>query len=449
MNNAYFLYSNNDLFVLLLPYTLAFLFFLSGALIRLISKESLLMGLHELLWAIGGLAYGIGSFFLFNDTHTGWVLALLYGPLLPWVTSFLLFLRAKEHRYWDLGDLFALALVLPFLQLASWVYILDFAALLYLFIHAVFSFVYAEIRMRHTFTDYSLKSALDSLQSGLAIANHRGKLLYVNKAFSEVLLAFGVDPHQKEKGLFSALRSQSFRLVDEASSILYLDGHYLLFRERSKGTWKSLTLRQVDAEMKLNEELREANASLQKEKTALLATLDEIKALAQHQERESLRVLVHDSFAEEVSLIHQVLINPAVNDLVPLKEVVREGLESYEKKYSSLDELEHFYGLLGVSFFEEGDFALCSDKVSVLSLVREATDNAIRHGNANEIHPFSSIQEGVYHLRITNNGISPLSATPHNGLAYLLSLFEQKGGHLVLVFSPRFALEVTLPLPKG
>ena len=449
MNSAYFLYSNNELFVLLLPYTLSFLFFLSGALIRLISKESLLMALHELLWAIGGLADVIGSFFLFNDTHTGWVLALLYGPLLPWVTSFLLLFKTKEHRYWYLGDLFALVLVLPFLQLASWCYILDFAALLYLFVHAVFSFVYAEIRMRHTFTDYSLKSALDSLQSGLAIANHRGKLLYVNKAFSNVLLAFGVDPHQKEKVLYSALRSKSFRLVDEASSILYLDGHYLLFRERAKGARTSLTLSQVDAEMKLNEELREANLSLQKEKAALLATLDEIKALAQHQERESLRVLVHDSFAEEVSLIHQVLINPAVNDLVPLKEVVREGLESYEKKYSNLGELEHFYGLLGVSFLEEGDFTLCPDKASVLSLIREATDNAIRHGNANEIHLVSSSEGGVYHLRITNNGVSPLSATPHNGLAYLVSLFEQKGGKLSLIFVPHFALEATLPFPKG
>jgi signal transduction histidine kinase len=159
--------------------------------------------------------------------------------------------------------------------------------------------------------------------------------------------------------------------------------------------------------------------------------------------------LVHDSFAEEVSLIHQVLINPSVNDLVPLKEEVRSGLESFEKNYSNLAEMERFYGLLGVHFFESGDFERCPDKVSVLSLIREATDNAIRHGNANEIHLLSSLSEGCYHLLITNNGSDPVRATPHNGLAHLISLFESKGGSLKLSLKPQFALEATLPLPKG
>lgn len=447
--NGYFLYSNGQLFVLLLPFVLAFLFFLSGALIRLISKESLLMGLHELLWGIGGFLYALGILSLFPDLRNGWVLLALFGPILPWITSLLLFISAKRHRFFYFGDLFALVILLPCLQLTLWWYFLDFAALLYLFIHAVFSFTDAEIRMRHTFTDYALKSALDGLQSGLAIANRAGKLLYVNEAFSKVLLAYGVDAHQKEDVLFLALREKSFRLVDERSSILRLEGHYLLLRERIKGGRREMTLGHVDDEMELNEQLARANAELLKEKASLLATLDEIKALAQHQERESLRALVHDSFAEEVSLIHQVLINPAVNDLVPLKEAVRSGLDSSEKNYSNLAEMEHFYGLLGVRFIEEGDFSLCPDKIGVLSLIREATDNAIRHGNANEIHLSSSLFDGFYRLKITNNGLSPLQATPHTGLSHLVALFESKGGSLKIIFKPDFALEALLPLPKG
>jgi hypothetical protein len=70
----------------------------------------------------------------------------------------------------------------------------------------------------------------------------------------------------------------------------------------------------------------------------------------------------------------------------PSKKWSVRALNPSRKNYSNLAEMERFYGLLGVHFFEEGDFSLCPDKVSVLSLIREATDNAIRHGNANEIH---------------------------------------------------------------
>jgi hypothetical protein len=47
------------------------------------------------------------------------------------------------------------------------------------------------------------------------------------------------------------------------------------------------------------------------------------------------------------------LINPEVNDLKPLKELVKRGLSSVEPTYSDLEAMERFYGLLGVSFVHE------------------------------------------------------------------------------------------------
>ncbi len=159
--------------------------------------------------------------------------------------------------------------------------------------------------------------------------------------------------------------------------------------------------------------------------------------------------MVHDSFAEEVSLIHQVLINPAIDDLKPLKELVRRGLSQQEAAYEDLPALEEFYGLLGIKFVNEGSFEACPDKGSALSLIREATDNAIRHGNANTIRIVSRLQEGIYHLSISNNGKLPEELSLHNGLSHLKEVFEKEGGSFSATLKPEFSIEVSLPLTKG
>ncbi|MFA6619656.1 MAG: hypothetical protein WCS90_00770, partial [Bacilli bacterium] len=53
------------------------------------------------------------------------------------------------------------------------------------------------------------------------------------------------------------------------------------------------------------------------------------------------------------------------------------------------------------------DFGACADKASILSLIREIIDNAIRIRNVDEIHLTSSFSEGYLHPMITNNGTSP------------------------------------------
>lgn len=291
--------------------------------------------------------------------------------------------------------------------------------------------------------------ALDDLPQGLAIARGGGKVLYINRRFLAFLKALGIDPHQKENDLFLLLRWKSFRLVDERSLVLSYQGHFYLLREEEKGKFRELSLSDFDTDIALNEELSEANKKLQKQKTYLLAKLDEMKLLAQQEEKESLRVLLHDTFAEEVSLLHQVLINPAVDNLVPLKDLIRRGLENYEANYADLDDLESFYGLLGVAFVNEGDFSLCPDKHSMLRLIREATDNAIRHGNAQEITLHSESDASSYRLRITNDGSVPSSYVPHNGLSQLKNLLEKEGGELTVSLDSSFAILVSLPLSKG
>jgi hypothetical protein len=450
MNTYYLLYPDRYLFSLLIVFVPAFLLFATGSLLRLLSHERALNVLTEIAYFIFGLLFPAALLIHYGDEGDTLVVVLLYSLTLPFIFTLLQFFgKSTKDRYWILADCFALFLLMPFMQFAAWSIIPSFLALLYLFLRSGFSFFSTYTALAHSLSFFSFKQALDGLGHGLLIAKKNGKLLFLNRSFSELLSSFEIDPHEKEGAIFAALRWKSFRLVDEKAAVLRHRGHYYLLKEVSHNAWKELTLSTVDAEIALNEQLSSANHDLAREKTYLLATLDEMKALAQQEEKESLRSLVHDSFAEEVSLIHQVLINPAIDDLKPLKELVRRGLSQQEAAYEDLPALEEFYGLLGIKFVNEGSFEACPDKGSALSLIREATDNAIRHGNANTIRIVSRLQEGIYHLSISNNGKLPEELSLHNGLSHLKEVFEKEGGSFSATLKPEFSIEVSLPLTKG
>jgi hypothetical protein len=442
-------YSNGVLLAFLSISVALFLLILSTLALSFYNRKPFWKMLTNCSILASSFFYPLGLLLVYAEVQLVLSYVFLYALSVP--LSFLLvsIFRDKKGRLLSIFDFLAGALLLPCFQLQSWCAIPTFVSLLYFLVRFVFMVFEAWGKLQHSFTFYSLKVALDDLPQGLAIARGGGKILYINRRFLSFLKELGIDPHQKENDLFLLLRWKSFRLVDERSLVLSHRGHFYLLREEEKGKFREMSLSDVDTEIALNEELSEANKKLQKQKTYLLAKLDEMKLLAQHEEKESLRVLLHDTFAEEVSLLHQVLINPAVDNLVPLKDLIRRGLENYEATYADLDDLESFYGLLGVTFVNEGDFSHCPDKRSMLRLIREATDNAIRHGNAQAITLHSENDDSTYRLRITNDGIVPASYVPHNGLSQLKNLLEKEGGELEISLAPTFVLLASLPLPKG
>jgi PAS domain-containing protein len=442
---SYELYSGNVLFSFLVIVVPFFLLFSSLSFLHFLSGEKAWAICGEIGGTLFAILFPLGLFFTFEKRFPLVSVLFLYSPLFPLLLNLLRF-KYKTNVWWSLLlDEIALALLLPVFQWAPYSAIVTFAALLYLTLKELVSLFRLFGKKGDFFSLYTFKEVLDSLKEGILIAKPNGKILYLNEAFERLLEDFEIDSRERENVIFLELRWKSYRLVNEESFILLDRGHYLLAQQLHENQRLSLRLTPADNEVLLNQELAETNRRLQKDKTFLLATLDGMKGAAEHQEKEALRGLVHDSFAEEVSLIHQVLINPKLTDLTPLKTLMARGLTSYETRYEDLEEMERFYGLLGIRFIHEGDFALCPDKRNGLSLIQEATDNAIRHGNASEITIKSRLDSSFYLLEIANNGEKASTLTLHNGLSRFKKIFEQEGGELDVISSPVFAVRLTLP----
>src|SRR5574344_1899964 len=109
MSTFYFLYPNWNLFCLLVVFVPAFLLFVSGSLIRLLSRESLLKILTEIAFALMGIFYPIGLLLVYSAWINLGSLLFLYSPLLPLIALLLqCMIGCKKSDYFRYGDVLAL-----------------------------------------------------------------------------------------------------------------------------------------------------------------------------------------------------------------------------------------------------------------------------------------------------------------------------------------------------
>jgi len=301
--------------------------------------------------------------------------------------------------------------------------------------------------LKQTLNPYAIKLALDELPWGYLVASKNGDIRFINEAFVSILNFYKIPTHQKAKDLEKKLRDNAQSSLPNGDFVLKVDERYLLVK-RLSGRSIECTVHDVSAVVQVNQELQNTLEQLKQEEVSLNAVLDEAKNLAQEKARESVALAVHDTFADEVSLIHQILQSPNLNDLRPLKELVHRGLHEATITYASLEEFEYFYSLLGIAFTNRGPFNQIPDQEEALGLLREATDNAIRHGGASHLDVICQKEAQGYRLIIRNDGALPLRIAAHNGLDLLSQRLQEKAGSLSIELTDSSTVNAFFPAPR-
>jgi hypothetical protein len=413
---------------------------------RFIANRDRAREIYDCVLVLGGVIVDIGFLFLgdYEFDLVGAAEVLLYAPALAVPFSLWLFFRDKKWAY--LLDALALLVLLPCFQFNRYGVIYYFLSVMYFFFRSASSAYYSYSRIRSSINRYTIKTVFDEMPSCLLFADSHDRIIYVNDAMLTLLSSFNIQSHQKSRDIEGALRAKAVEKIADNFIILYEGRSYLSLRTPLKNGETELSFHDVSEELLLNTELKFVNASLLSEEKDLTASLNELKKLARGQEKERLRSLVHDTFAEEVSFVHQILMNPSTNDLRPLKSLIREGFVDGKANGMTLEDIEEFYRLIGIHFENEGDFFSCPDKSLFLEVVHESIDNAIRHGEASSITVTSSTKDGHFFLKVSNDGKIPANLTFHNGLSHLEESLKKKGGNLTIETEPVFALIASLPL---
>lgn len=400
---------------------------------------------YQLLLISGGLCLTMGFLLMLeSEEYKAACTVLLFLVLLPLPLA--LWNGFKTKNPVQFLDAAALVLLLPCLQFDLYTMIYYFASVLYFLARASFTFSSALANIHTHLNRYVIKESLDNLDIGIAIVNKKGNFAYINKAFSSYLEKKSVDPLQKAQIVFGRIL-EGAEQVDPSSWLLTeKEKSYFLKRKNSFSGEDEILLIDVSSEIALQKELSETNRQLREGQAELLVALDNLKEIEKIKEKERMRMLVHDSFAAEVSYLHQVIINPEITDLKGLKELADKDIFDAREESHDLSSLIKPYELLNIEFRISGSLEGLPHQREAFQMIREGIDNAIRHGKASEISIDIEKGQNEYSVSLINNGSLPRFFAMHNGLTNLKNLLSQVGGSLETRAGKEFVLKAVLPL---
>ncbi|MCI2068774.1 MAG: hypothetical protein LKJ88_04285 [Bacilli bacterium] len=415
-----------------------------GLLMEILLKPNKIKMAYAIMAIWGGGLLELGWLIAFyNNSNVLLTTMLLYCPAL--VLAYAPFYGFKEKKPIVIADMLALFLILPFMQFNKYTIIYYFLALVFYFFRSSFYLFSMLSLIVEKVNLYSLKISLDNLDGGLIITDKRQAPAFINQTFINYLAKKDIPQHQKKDQLMKQLTSGAEKVADY-SWLIKDENNYFLLKEKEGEGGSELLLLNVSSEMALENELKKVNEDLTKEQNTLIEALDDLKKIERIKERDRVRSLVHDSFAEEVSFIHQIITNPKTNDLRPLKELVKKEPFKEDSKTKDVKELIEEYQLLNVNIILKGSLNKLPHQDVALAIIKEGIDNAIRHGNAVNVN--IAIQKGTdtYNVEIKNDGKIPTEFSMHNGLTNLKASVESIGGELVIEKNPAFTLIAKIPL---
>lgn len=309
-------------------------------------------------------------------------------------------------------------------------------------------------------TARSIQTAVDCLDEGILISLEKGEPVLGNFAMYAVmeqligtvvrnanvfwhLLPFcGSRP-----GLSMERHGQDLLFRWDSGQAWLLQRRPVRFRRQSG--WQ-ITATNVTALHRLNRELVQKNAVLEQRNEEMKGVLDGLVALQTRQTTESLRYKIHDLLGQRITILQQLLNNPAIGDygqILPLVEDVLSDLrrDAAADPQERLDALVTTYCSLGVDVTVTGTLPADARQAGeFVRIIREAMTNALLHGQAQAIAvTFGSGCQPALVIADDGQGC-PGPIRYGTGLQAMEQRVRALGGRLTLTAEPHFIITVEM-----
>lgn len=309
-------------------------------------------------------------------------------------------------------------------------------------------------------TARSIQTAVDCLDEGILISLEKGEPVLGNFAMYAVM----------EQLVGTVVRNANvfWHLLPFCGSRPGLSmerhGQDLLFRWDSGQSWLlqrrpvrfrrqsgwQITAANVTALHRLNRELAQKNAVLEQRNEEMKGVLDGLVALQTRQTTESLRYKIHDLLGQRITILQQLLNNPAVSNygqILPLVEDVLADLrrDAAADPQERLDALVTTYCSLGVDVTVTGTLPADARQAGeFVRIIREAMTNALLHGQAQAIAvTFGSGCQPALVIADDGQGC-PGPIRYGTGLQAMEQRVWALGGRLTLTAEPHFIITVEM-----
>lgn len=321
---------------------------------------------------------------------------------------------------------------------------------------------------RNTVTSGAIKEAIDDVPVAVSFFEPNGLPVLVNHRMYELALEFTGRQLQGCEEFWGKLSEASKAEADNqlqnvnSPVLTRLDGSVWSFCKKNLEingkSYTQITASDITKRYRLGLELKEKNALLDKQYHRLHAMLTNIVQIKHDEEILASKVRIHGQFGQCVLTTRRMLINGSSEEDIEsvaglwrsMTGKIRAGFAEEMDEDNTKAQLEEATAAMGCGIkfkgaLPENDYAA----YLILSAVREAVTNAVRHADADTVTAEITQTDTEYSAIIYDNGSKkPESIKEGGGLGGLRQKIERAGGRLEVKCENGVRLYVRL-LRKG
>lgn len=331
---------------------------------------------------------------------------------------------------------------------------------------------------RHSTSRLLVSEVVAKMPAGVLVAETSGAVRLMNDAMREQLRWLGL-PGDLGDGQGSRASMASASVAPSSSSpsppktqgdspervVQIGSGEYRLFSERTvplEGQRVRMVLSvDVTEEQQVNEQMQHVNEALTVAGAELQERLKTLDIVAREESLAKVRSRVHDIIGQRLSILHRYLEDGAAPGVkMGVITSLLSGLMDDLVQDRNVGQDEELEGIISafslVNVRSEMEGSLPGEEVvaaAFVGIVREAITNAVRHGQAEHVHVRMTDDDGVWQLRIENNGVPPREVPGEGGregeggtgIGAMRDLVTSLGGRLEIPSLDPFVLAVEVP----
>lgn len=342
----------------------------------------------------------------------------------------------------------------------AWLFL---AAVLFFFLRAVDGALFSWRCLKHNLSRLSIKEAMDTLHGGILFAAAGGNIVLQNRSMFALLHRILCKPVSNADKCWEQLYSFS---SGEEITITPL-GQKLLVRlpdatwEFSKETiaagnraYTLICAADVTETDRITQELAAVTAQLEHTANQLQYMLDHYEEVKNAREAVAIKRRIHDGLGQRISILNRALLEASDDgrvfvEIIPLLSDLMKEIRNHSADCPDtvLCNLERSFALAGAKLIVEGALPENDNRaLLLLSVVREAATNAVRHAAATQIHVQMVQTQVGCTMVVTNDGSPPTDPLVEGGgILGMRERLAQAGGSLTVETVPVFRLCVNLP----
>ena len=330
-----------------------------------------------------------------------------------------------------------------------------------IFAHSAGSVLNCYKESKEKLSPYSVKQALDNLNSGICFADDNGKIVLINHTMGKLASVLIGNYPQMLGELQNALKAQhnggSVVPIDDSDEIYrFPSGRIWRFQtvpltERDLEGYTQTTAQDITELYNANVCLREDNEKLKKINRKMKKMYKRLADRIREQENLNLKMKIHDDIGTSLITISKIM-DEGINEDIETQLTLLQNAVSYFSGHRNIisgtfEDAQRKAAEINVKLSLDG-YIPQNDVLEklIVSAAGECVTNCVHHAHGSQVNVKITEQNNFYKVVITNNGTAPKEKIVEGGgLSALRKRIESVGGEMYISHSPTFALILNLP----